>query len=102
MRYKKVVIRTFGDEATERFFGTGKIIPKVSWRNCARVARRKLDMIHYAEHLGDLRSPPNNRLEALKAELEGYYSIRINNQFRVVFQWKQGAAYDVRIMDYHS
>ena len=65
------------------------------------VVRRKLDMLHYADDLKDLCSPPNNRLESLKGGLSGLYSIRINNQWRIVFRWSDAQAHDVRIIDYH-
>lgn len=66
-----------------------------------RPARRKLLYLYDAEELRDLRVPPNNRLEALKGNLTGYYSIRINKQWRVVFRWSNRAASDVKIIDYH-
>lgn len=67
----------------------------------ARVARRKLDMLHYAAALDDLRSPPGNRLEALKGDYAGYHSMRVNDRWRVVFQWGKAGPTDVRIVDYH-
>jgi proteic killer suppression protein len=57
--------------------------------------------LHDAAELQDLRVPPGNRPEAVKGELSGFYSIRINEQWRVVFRWKDGNAYDVQILDYH-
>ncbi len=66
-----------------------------------RVARRKLLYLYEAEVLADLRVPPNNRLEALKGDLKGYYSIRINKQWRVVFKWSNQSASEVKIIDYH-
>lgn len=65
------------------------------------VAVRKLDMLNAASNINDLRVPPGNRLEALRGELRGYHSIRINDQWRVVFRWEDGHAYEVRIADYH-
>lgn len=64
-------------------------------------ARRKLRMINNFVDITDLRIPPANRLEKLKGNLENFYSIRINNQWRVVFQWENGNAYNVEIVDYH-
>ncbi|WP_436414516.1 type II toxin-antitoxin system RelE/ParE family toxin [Petrimonas sp.] len=64
-------------------------------------ARRKLRMINNSVDITDLRIPPANRLEKLKGNLENFYSIRINNQWRVVFQWENGNAYNVEIVDYH-
>jgi len=66
-----------------------------------RVARRKLLYLYEAESLTDLRVSPNNRLEALKGDLKGYYSIRINKQWRVVFKWSNRSASEVKIIDYH-
>ena len=64
-------------------------------------ARRKLLYLHDAGELGDLRVPSGNRLEALKGKLAGYHSIRINDQWRIVFRWKSGNAEDVQVIDYH-
>ena len=66
-----------------------------------RAARRKLFFLNDAEQLKDLRAPPGNRLEALKGDWSGYHSIRINDQWRVVFRWENGQASDVRVIDYH-
>jgi len=66
-----------------------------------RVARRKLAYLHDAAELKDLRVPPGNRLEALKGARKGYHSIRINEQWRVVFRWEGGNAFDVEVVDYH-
>ena len=65
------------------------------------VARRKLRMLNAAAALDDLRIPPANRLEALKGKRKGQFSIRINDQWRVCFRWKDGDAHDVEIVDYH-
>jgi proteic killer suppression protein len=96
-----MAIRSFADAVTEEFFLSGGIGKKAGWRGIAKVARRKLDMVHYANALLDLRSPPGNRLEALKGDLEGCHSIRINDQWRVVFRWTNAGAEDVGIVDYH-
>lgn len=66
-----------------------------------QTARRKLRMLNAAAGLDDLRIPPANRLEALKGERKGQYSIRINDQWRICFRWNDGAASDVEIVDYH-
>ncbi|MCZ8133042.1 MAG: type II toxin-antitoxin system RelE/ParE family toxin [Steroidobacteraceae bacterium] len=66
-----------------------------------RTARRKLLYLHDAADLSDLRVPPGNRLEALKGRWRGYHSIRINDQWRVVFTWTAGSARDVTVVDYH-
>ena len=65
------------------------------------VLRRKLRMLNNSQDVNDLRIPPANRLEKLKGDLEDYYSIRINNQWRIIFQWLNNDAYDVKIIDYH-
>jgi len=64
-------------------------------------ALRKMDMIHAAAELGDLRTPPGNRLEALRGGLKGFHSIRINDQWRIIFRWEGREAHDVEIIDYH-
>jgi toxin HigB-1 len=69
--------------------------------NIESVAIRKLQMLHAVERLESLRIPPQNRLEALKGDRKGQWSIRVNDQWRVCFTWKDGAAWDVEIVDYH-
>ncbi len=96
-----MAIRSFSDPATEEIFLSGRLRKRVGWRGIAAVVRRKLDLLHYAEDLMDLRSPPGNRLEALKGDLKGYHSVRINDQWRVVFRWTGGGADEVRVQDYH-
>ena len=71
------------------------------WTNIESVARRKLRQLQIAGRLEDLRVPPGNRLQALKTERTGQYSIRVNDQFRVCFRWTAGGAEDVEIVDYH-
>lgn len=66
-----------------------------------RTALRKSDMLNAADRITDLREPPGNRLEALKGDLEGYHSIRANDQWRIIFQWKDNNAYRVSIVHYH-
>jgi proteic killer suppression protein len=66
------------------------------------VALRKLDMINAARVLRDLRSPPGNRLEALRSDWRGFHSIRVNEQWRIVFRWSDAQAHDVRLIDYHK
>ena len=70
-------------------------------RDIQRIAARKLEMLAAAGELKSLRIPPSNRLEKLKGDRSGQYSIRINNQWRICFIWKSGDAYDVEIVDYH-
>jgi len=95
-----MAIQSFKNEETEQFFLKGRKPRKAGWGTVAAVAKRKLDMLHYAKVLRDLLSPPNNRLESLKGNLNGYYSIRINDQWRIIFKW-DGHPYDVQIVDYH-
>ena len=71
------------------------------FRGIENAARRKLEILNAAMSLNDLRSPPGNRLEALKGERQGQYSIRINQQWRICFTWSDGDAYSVEIVDYH-
>jgi toxin HigB-1 len=93
------VIRTFRDKTTEAVFdGEG---PKGFPGDLVKVARRKLRYLHAAETLGDLRSPPGNRLEALTGDRKGQHSIRINDQFRVCFIWTAEGPTEVEIVDYH-
>lgn len=96
-----MAIRSFADRSTEKFFVTGRASRRVGWSQISKIAARKLDMLDYAERLSDLRSPPGNRLEGLKGDLAGYYSVRINDQWRVVFRWTEAGPTDVRIADYH-
>ncbi|PWK92298.1 type II toxin-antitoxin system RelE/ParE family toxin [Fulvimonas soli] len=92
------MIETFRCADTEAFFN-GKRARR--WVGIEPVAMRKLAMLHRAGRLDDLRIPPANRLEALKGERAGQYSIRLNDRFRVRFRWHKGDAYDVEIVDYH-
>ena len=71
------------------------------FRSIERVALRKLDMLDAAVNIETLRVPPGNHLEALHGDREGQYSIRINQQWRICFVWRNGNAYDVEIVDYH-
>jgi proteic killer suppression protein len=97
-----MAIQSFADKATEEFFIYGNVGKKAKWRNVANIARRKLDMIDYAADIRDLKSPPGNGLEALTRNLKGYHSIRINDQWRIVFKWTGQGPKEVRITDYHS
>lgn len=95
-----MAIQSFGNKETEQFFESGRIGRGVGWMNVRAVAQRKLDMVHYAVRLSDLKSPPGNRLEALTVDLVGFHSVRINDQWRVVFRWTEAGPVDVRICDY--
>ena len=92
------MIRSFRDPRTEALFND-EDVPR--FRNIERVARRKLLYLQHAQRLEDLKVPPGNRLEALKGDRKGQHSIRINDQWRICFAWKDGDAFDVEIVDYH-
>jgi len=93
------MIKSFADKKAEAFWNTGKTnkIPSTIRKR----AYRKLQLLHAATTLGFLRVPPSNHLEKLSGDRKGTYSIRINQQFRIVFMWKQGHAKNVEIVDYH-
>ena len=93
------MIKEFGDKESEKIWiGTrSKKLPN----EIQNVARRKLRMLNNAQDINDLRIPPANRLEKLKGDLREYHSIRINDQWRIIFQWKNDDAYNVKIVDYH-
>jgi proteic killer suppression protein len=96
------MILEFGDQATADVFHgqnskAARRIPPILWS----IVCRKLDLLNAAHELRDLAAPPGNRLEALKGDLAGYHSIRVNNQYRIVFKWTDGNARAVRIQDYH-
>jgi proteic killer suppression protein len=93
------VIKTFKGRATERLFHREPV--KRLGPDVQRVALRKLRMLDAATVLEDLRVPPANRLEKLKGERAGQFSIRVNQQWRVCFVWRSGHAFDVEIVDYH-
>jgi proteic killer suppression protein len=71
------------------------------FQNIARPAKRKLEMLNAVSRLDDLTVPPSNRLEKLRGNLSEYYSIRINDQWRIIFKWRNGEPYEVRVVDYH-
>jgi toxin HigB-1 len=96
------VIASFGDQATaDLYHGGGARRVRAFPSSVRPVALRKLDMVNAAIVLGDLRSPPGNRLEALRGQLKGFHSIRVNDQWRVIFRWSSGQAHDVQLLDYH-
>lgn len=96
-----MAIQSFGDKAAQLYFDYGRLKRKVKWSAIKKIALRKLDMLHYAVELEDLKSPPGNQLEKLKGDLKGYYSIRINDQWRIIFKWSALGPESVRIIDYH-
>lgn len=96
------MIDTFADKALERLYYDG---PSAATRKIPaelhQVIHRRLTYLRDATCLNDLRVPPANRLEALKGDLAGYHSIRVNDQWRIVFRWTNDTASDIRFMDYH-
>jgi proteic killer suppression protein len=96
------VIESFGNDlAEDLFYDRQSRETRAFPAALLRAARRKVLYLHDATQLSDLRVPPRNRLEALKGRWKGFYSIRINDQWRVVFRFKSGDASDVRVVDYH-
>ena len=92
------MIISFADKKTETLFNDVSV-PK--FKNIERIVRRKLVFLSQAHTLNDLKSPPNNCLEALKGDRKGQHSIRINRKWRLCFVWKDNDAYEVEIVDYH-
>ncbi len=92
------MIASFKDKPTEHLFKDERVKKFVS---CERSAMRKLTMLHNASALKDLKSPPGNQLEQLQGKLHPRYSIRINDQWRLVFLWIDNNAHEVEIIDYH-
>ena len=92
------MIQSFADEDTEAVYLTGK---GRRWGKVARVAARRLQAIDFASAIEDLLNPPGNRLEKLRGGRKGFWSIRINDQFRVYFRWDGKDAWEVGIVDYH-
>ena len=92
------MIQSFADRETEAVFLTGT---SRRWNSIARVAARRLQAIDFAGAIEDLQNPPGNRLEKLKGDRAGQWSIRINGQYRVCFRWDRNDAWDVEIVDDH-
>lgn len=96
------MIESFGSAlAEDLFFDRTSKATRAFPPELRRIARRKILYLHDAAELTDLRVPPGNRLEALKGKWKGYFSIRVNDQWRVVFRWQAGHAADVQVLDYH-
>lgn len=93
------MIISFGDKETRKIW-EGERVKGLS-TDIQEIARRKLRMLHNSQNVADLMIPPSNRLEKLKGNLKDFYSIRINNQWRIIFKWNNGNAMDVEIIDYH-
>ncbi|MBK8493454.1 MAG: type II toxin-antitoxin system RelE/ParE family toxin [Saprospirales bacterium] len=93
------MIKSFGDKETEKIWH-GSYSRKFP-TDIQSIARRKLRMINNAQDINDLRIPPGNKLEKLKGSLKDFWSIRINNQWRIIFKWIGNDAYEVQVTDYH-
>ncbi len=93
------MIISFGSKQTEQIW-LGKRVKNMPL-DIQNVGRRKLRMLNNSQTISDLTVPPSNRLEKLSGNLNGYYSIRVNKQWRIVFKWSEGNASEVEIMDYH-
>ena len=92
------MIRSFHDRETKELFEREA---SRQWANIGRIALRLLRLLHRVSTLADLRAVPGNRLEALKGGRAGQHSMRVNDQYRICFRWKDGEAYDVELTDYH-
>ena len=96
------VIVSFGDDGTsDLFHGTNSARLRRFPPDVQRRALRKLDMLNAASHINDMRVPPANRLEKLAGDLEGFWSVRVNEQWRIIFKWTGETAAEVRLVDYH-
>lgn len=93
------MIVSFGSKETERIWQGGPVTKLPL--EVQKIGRRKLRMLHNSQNIADLRIPPANRLEKLTGNLKDFYSIRINDQWRIIFQWSSGQAANVEIVDYH-
>ena len=96
------MIESFSDSATsDLYHGRNTSRVRRFSPEIRRLAIRKLDILNAAQALDDLREPPGNRFKSLKGELAGYRSIRVNDQWRIIFQWQNNGAYSVSLTDYH-
>jgi proteic killer suppression protein len=93
------MIISFGSKETEQIWNGYRV--KKMPIEIQKVGRRKLRMLNNSQNIADLRIPPSNRLEKLSGDLSGFYSIRINIQWRIIFKWNSGNASEVEIVDYH-
>ncbi|MEZ6058659.1 MAG: type II toxin-antitoxin system RelE/ParE family toxin [Planctomycetaceae bacterium] len=99
MRYHFLMIRSFHDHRTEKIFRRDRV--KGVSQEVQRATLRKLLLIDAADSLNDLKVPPGNRLEKLKGDRQGQYSVRVNDQWRICFTWANGDAAEVEFTDYH-
>ena len=97
------MIVSFKDRRTEDIFnGTNSRHTRNLDKSLLKVAVRRLDILNYAAELADLLMPPGNKLEPLKGKLKGFYSIRVNSQWRLIFRWEASGPAEVEFVDYHS
>lgn len=99
LTYYVTMIASFGSKDTEKIWN-GERVKGLS-SEVQEIGRRKLRMINNSVNIADLRIPPANRLEKLSGRLKDFYSIRINDQWRIIFQWNNANAFEVEIIDYH-
>ena len=97
------MIQSFKYDSLENFFLNEKVPKGAGWIGVKKIVRRKLAAVDAAKQVSDLKAPPGNHLEALKDDLLGYYSIRVNDQWRIIFKWDNHALgpIDVDVVDYH-
>jgi proteic killer suppression protein len=96
------MIRSFGNQLAEDLYYDRKTRFTLAFpQELRRAARRKILFVHDAAELRDLRLPPGNKLEALRGKMKGFHSIRINDQWRLLFVWRSNDAYEVQVADYH-
>jgi len=94
------MILSFGSKDTEKIWN-GERIKKIPVE-IQQVGRRKLRMLNNSQNIGDLKIPPSNRLEKLSGQFKGFYSVRINHQWRIIFKWENNNAQEVQLIDYHK
>ena len=90
----------FADRVTEDLFFINRLSRRAGWSAVRNVALRKLDMLHYVVSLDDLRVPPGNCVEALDGDLQGFFSIRLSDQWRILFRWTAAGPSDIRVTDF--
>ena len=93
------MLTSFGNKNTQKIWEGERV--KGLPTEVQEITRRKLRMLNNSQNLTDLMIPPSNRLEKLKGTLKNFYSIRVNDQWRIVFKWNNGHAYEVELIDYH-
>ena len=96
-----MAIQSFAKMELKEFFETGRVPKNARWQGLKKIVARKIDMLDYASILNDLKSPPGNHLEALEGNLKGWHSIRVNDQWRIIFEWTEQGPEQVGIVDYH-